>query len=72
MVLSKHGLSASKGRCYNLRYLVTLGSEIVSDWNTPTIDMLGYLLGQNVGPGEVILLLYGYYVYLYTDILQQL
>ena len=71
MVLSKHGMS-SKGSCYNLRYLVTLGSKIVSDWNIPTIDMLGYLSGQNLGPGEVILLLYGYYVCLYIDILQQL
>ena len=55
-----------------MRYLVTLGSKIVSDWNIPTIDMLGYLSGQNLGPGEVILLLYGYYVCLYIDILQQL
>ena len=72
MVLSKHGMSASKGICYDLRYLVTLGSEIVSDWNSPTIDMVGYLSGQNLGPGEVILLLHGYYVYLYIDISQQL
>ena len=72
MVLSKLGMSTSKGICYDLRYLVTLGSEIVSDWSTPTIDMVGYLSGQNLGPGEVILLLYGYYVYLYIDISQQL
>ena len=65
-------MSTSKGICYDLRYLVTLGSEIVSDWSTPTIDMVGYLSGQNLGPGEVILLLYGYYVYLYIDISQQL
>lgn len=75
MVFTEHGMLASKGSCYDLKCLVALGSEIASDWNIPTIDMLVYLSGKNYGPGVcggVIWLLYGYLAYLYIDILQQL
>ena len=53
MVFTEHGMLASKGSCYDLKYLVALGSEIVSDCNIPTIDMLVYLSGKNYGPGCV-------------------
>lgn len=33
-----------------LKYPVTLGSEIVLDWNIPTVKMLVYLSGMNHGP----------------------
>ena len=29
---------------------MALGSEIVSDWNIPTVDMLVYLSGKNYCP----------------------
>lgn len=53
MVFTEHGMLASKGSCYDLKCLVALGSESVSDWNIPTLDTLVYLSGKNCGPGCV-------------------